>query len=336
MLFFTKTNIGMDIDTKPPTAEIRITRLEGLIAPTFIGGRMLPVFGGFHYYGNYFAPNVAAVFSGGRAATNFTDASTTTPPVEDESRICVAEVPKAWAIEHLIGTEKNDEVRPFFFSTDSGTGLKVAWSGTAGAFPDSFQFGYKRKEFAYAPIFGPTNPKAPPDCSVSGSGPLDGYALRVPSFIATLEGGFSVATAPGGTGGTSGSGGNSGNVYDYSQFFATGKAAENLALQPSIRETLGKRVDPKAFDQFVQSSDKNRAEAKKLNDKVAAAAASATDTQLDTMLAQARTAGLLTDTSYPAGMSTAKKREFLINHASATGDNKERLDTLRTFAGSLT
>ena len=34
-LFTTKSNIGLDVDTKPPVAEISISRQEGVLAPGF-------------------------------------------------------------------------------------------------------------------------------------------------------------------------------------------------------------------------------------------------------------------------------------------------------------
>ena len=46
-LIGTKTNVGIDIDTKPPTADISIGRKEFAILPTFgdtTGENALPVF----------------------------------------------------------------------------------------------------------------------------------------------------------------------------------------------------------------------------------------------------------------------------------------------------
>src|SRR5262245_57749866 len=47
MLFVTKSNIGLDVDTRPPTAEISIARREGVIAPTFEKGQKPPVLASF-------------------------------------------------------------------------------------------------------------------------------------------------------------------------------------------------------------------------------------------------------------------------------------------------
>ena len=39
VLFMTKTNVGIDVDSKPPTAEISIARREAVLEPTFEGGQ---------------------------------------------------------------------------------------------------------------------------------------------------------------------------------------------------------------------------------------------------------------------------------------------------------
>src|ERR1051326_8096735 len=46
-LFMTKSNAGLDLDAKPPTAEINISRKEGVIAPSFEGGQTPPVMASF-------------------------------------------------------------------------------------------------------------------------------------------------------------------------------------------------------------------------------------------------------------------------------------------------
>ena len=41
-LFMTKSNVGLDMDSKPPTFEVSLARREGVIAPTFEGGQTPP------------------------------------------------------------------------------------------------------------------------------------------------------------------------------------------------------------------------------------------------------------------------------------------------------
>lgn len=336
MLFVTKTNIGMDVDSKPPTAEITIARREGLIAPTFPGGRTPPALGGFRYYGNFFAPNVQAVFSGGRAAVTigklFTTPSTTIAEDDAKAEICVAEKPESRLMNFFssipgVGalSEENDSTRPFFFATDTGTGLKVAWSGATGSIPDTLRFGYNRKEFAFAPIFGREKACTPPggdaDSAPGGNG-RTGYLIDVPSFLATLDSSYDVKHQEGGS-------------YAYAQFFATGKAADSLALQPDVRRVLGERLDENAFAQVSMGLEQRRAEANRLNLKVKDAVANATARELDDTLAKARGAGLLTAVSFPPGSTLDQKRAFLVRETWAPGDDQGRLEALRTFVNSL-
>ena len=63
MLLITKTNVGLDIDSKPPTAEISIARREGVIAPSFEEGKALPVLASFRFEGGWFSPRISATFA---------------------------------------------------------------------------------------------------------------------------------------------------------------------------------------------------------------------------------------------------------------------------------
>ena len=67
-LFVTKTNVGIDIDTTPPTAEINIARKEVVIAPTFANGETPPVLGSFSMASKGMFADVSSTFSGGDAA----------------------------------------------------------------------------------------------------------------------------------------------------------------------------------------------------------------------------------------------------------------------------
>jgi len=70
-LFFTKTNVGLDVDSSPPTAEVTIGRREGVIAPTFERGQTPPVLASFGLAASGFAAlfaEVSSTFCGGDAA----------------------------------------------------------------------------------------------------------------------------------------------------------------------------------------------------------------------------------------------------------------------------
>ncbi len=246
MLFVTRTNFGLDVDTTPPTAEISVARREGLIAPAFDGDETPEVLGTFKSEGNTLNPALTEVFAGGRAASLLTLAnaptatgSSTPAPTATPKPRCVTDPPRSRMLDFfsripVLGalTESNDNARPFFFGTDTTTGLKVAWSGTAGNVPDSVKFGYNRKNFALAPVFGaPTNSVTP-----GGSGtptptrcPVGKSEVKAPSFLAMLFNGATVT-----------------NIWAtqlrYVQTFATGRAAENLAQRREAREFLTNQI----------------------------------------------------------------------------------------------
>src|SRR5437870_361069 len=72
-LFMTKSNVGLDLDMKPPTAEINISRKEGVVEPSFEGGHTPPVMASFstkvgHDKIDSFFLGVNQTFAGGDAA----------------------------------------------------------------------------------------------------------------------------------------------------------------------------------------------------------------------------------------------------------------------------
>jgi hypothetical protein len=253
MLMMTRANIGIDIDTTPPTSEISIARRELVYAPVFEGGHTLPGYASIEIdqqvlRGFFFG--VDSVFAGGQAA-----AIAALYPVEDRyqamaqtpsaapdslaaastivaandlrndarSGLCVSEIPttdgSAWTPDiHMFS--KND-VRPLVFGTDTTFGLKVAWSGTTAAYPDSLKLGFNRKEFALAPVFVT-------DQSPSCNG---GHFVNVPPFLARLTTHTEVAQA------------NQTGLAHY-QFIATGQAAVNRADDEDVRRALS---DDKAY-----------------------------------------------------------------------------------------
>ena len=155
MLFVTKTNVGLDIDSKPPTAEISIARREGVIGPSFEEGKALPVLASFRFEGDWFSPHISGTFAGGKAAVTIAEMleeGNQNPNKTLKSRVCLSHPPK----DPTSGLqwEEGADARPFFFATDTTFGLKVAWSGATEAVPDTLRLGYNRKEFAYAPVFG--------------------------------------------------------------------------------------------------------------------------------------------------------------------------------------
>ncbi len=255
-LFMTKSNIGLDVDTKPPTAEISIARREGVLAPGFEGGQTPPVFARFgtssgtsrgnsgesntdtgrNVFDKFFW-GISSVFAGGNAAIyasqndfNLSQSADLPDPAEKQpSSLHLTMLPqgKPSILGIPLGTidlPQPGEMKPFIFGTDTSFGLKVAWSGLTGNIPDTLRLGFNRKELAIAPIFGkPVSSKA------------YHYQVDMPSFFATIKiaGDAGIFGLP---------------KNEYSQIFATGKAADNIAQSEKIKEGIQRLTTGATFD----------------------------------------------------------------------------------------
>jgi hypothetical protein len=217
-LFITKSNVGLDVDTKPPTAEISIARRELVIAPAFEGGQTPNILAGFNTgTRSLFGFDVSSIFAGGDAALALTQ---TNGIHKHDAKLCLAVKP--------VGTTffggsyplpAKGEIHPFIFGTDTSFGLKAAWSGMTAQFPDSLKIGFNRKEMALAPVFGQdTNDISCP------------YSVEMPAFLATIDVGTKTATLQA-------------SESSYRQFFATGNAATALAVQPEVQQLFLARLD---------------------------------------------------------------------------------------------
>ena len=226
-LFVTKSNAGFDFDTQPPTTEITISRKEAVITPGFEGGQTPPVMASFKpktgngaSFKNFFF-GVDQTFAGGDAAVamaalyNRSDAPDS--PDAYDSGIDIAKPTYTAWWKRIPGP---GETSPFLFSTDTMVGLKIGWN-TAAQLPDSLKAGFNRKEFAWAPLsYG--------DDTTTGSKTT--VKLKSPSFLATVH---SKARVDG-----------TATEVSQLQYFATGKAATLLALQPDVRRAMLSRMDP--------------------------------------------------------------------------------------------
>ena len=226
-LFMTKSNIGIDVDTKPPTAEISISRRESVIAPSFEGGQTPPVLAKFQIASGGWAKlsafffGVDSTFAGGDAAIVLSQESN--EDGELDSKICLSQkpIPKKLVkfMKPDVSVPEKGEVTPFFFATDTTLGLKLAWSGTTGVHPDTLRLGFSRKEFAWAPVLeADTN-----ECTIPGTAIKGKYAVKMPSFLAILDSNVQVDGKK--------------NIK-LIQHFATGKAATNLADNPAIKKVF--------------------------------------------------------------------------------------------------
>lgn len=235
VMFATKSNVGLDVDTKTPTAEITVARKEFVAEPAFEGGQTPPVMASFKPHAGFtggfqnFFVGVDQTFAGGDAAVIMSTLYGKPDENWDSNRFSstlnLSTAPTAkWPTTRL---PKPGETRPFIFTTDTMLGVKVVWSGTSGQFPDSVKIGYNRKEFAWAPLTLRT------ETSEKGTN----AQISIPAFLATIESKMQVNNGANGT-----------NDIAALQYFATGDAARQLALKQQVREAMLSRLDPNAKD----------------------------------------------------------------------------------------
>ena len=248
VLFMTKTNVGIDVDSKPPTAEISIARREAVLEPTFEGGQTPPVMASFRSAGRGLIGmfyDISATFAGGDAATTMTrlynDKTAGQDKIESAS-LCLSAQPKSknyFSADKDLGLGTSGEYRPFIFGTDTAFGLKLAWSGMTAQVPDTIRLGYNRKEFVWAPIF-----VSKEECIDSQSKAKKPYKADVTSFLATIDH-EGQATSLKDSG------------FDHLQYFATGKAATNLSLRKEVRQAMLRKIDPDLLVAREYHADKN-------------------------------------------------------------------------------
>lgn len=215
VLFVTKTSISvLDADTKPPQISIAYDRTEGFIGPRFENGAVPPVYGSIESDAAILNPKIRQLYATGDAAELVTGGS----PSD--------------CYKDLAG-----DARLMFFGTTTNTGLKITF-GTAGApgavaLPDSFNFGFRRKEFSLIPV-GETVRQDGSDCLPAA----DGSAVkRYPAVIASID----TTGRIGDTTDIGQPGRPAGNVgLQTAQFIATGAAARNLA--PHLQPEFGRRA----------------------------------------------------------------------------------------------
>jgi len=263
VLFATKTNIGLDIDSTPPTAEITIARREVAIQPTFPDRKKpqpsngsstlnlnnanaqqiaLPLLASFGLQGSFFDPSITGYFAGGAPAISLISSDTaesakkdSPPPSQAGSSICLMNFPDIRdplkkAIDWLFGIKPEDSydksTRPFYFATDTSFGLKAAWTGTGSPVPDALKIGYNRKEFASAPIF------IYDGCDSPNKGKFN---VKLPEFMAIVDNASFIDSKVFGDSGVK-----------HVQFFATGLAATEFAKRPSVKKIAFEQMAPDA------------------------------------------------------------------------------------------
>lgn len=239
-LFTTKSNIGLNMDVVEPVLEVAVNRKEFVVAPSFDQGQTPPVMGSF-------SPSVGArdsfrsfflgadqTFAGGDAAvamaTLYGDPTPkTTDMTQFDSSFPLADKPDLMKSKNKLKKAtspfREGQTAPFIFGTDTALGFKVNWTTAADMVPDAVRLGYNRREIALAPIHATELPK--PNGAATDKTPV---SIQMPSFLATIEASSAVRLTNSGTRGI--------------QYFATGKAATQLARQRDVRVAMLKRMDP--------------------------------------------------------------------------------------------
>ncbi len=208
VLFVTKTSLGIDIDAKPATASIGYDRTEGYIAPRYDNGEIPPVVASIKSDGGIFNPKIRQVYATGDAAVI---------AVSDFSEAALNNLDPG-AAEGKAEKKLSGKKQLMFFGTTTTTGLKVGFTSYV---PDSFSFGFKRKEYSFIPLGNVV--KREPDGKVTEE--YDVY----PSVLASIDTAANAGTA-------NKKGAPSGDTsLSNSQFFATGRAARVLAASDGVK-----------------------------------------------------------------------------------------------------
>lgn len=236
--FVTKTSLAvLDVDTAPVEASIAFSRTEGYIGPRFDDGTVYPVTGFVNARGRALSRETQQVFAGGNAAT-----------------LVQGGMPPATSGQ---GCAAGPDRPPLFLATGTSVGLRVGFAEGA-PLPNSFNFGYRRKELALVPV--------------------DKHCQ--PSVLAThdSEGGARTSDADGKL------------HLGLTQYFATGAAADQLASSQEVRDIFlrGRRAAADAVGAF---NERERSQLQLTVDALTCAAA-VPDPGFDSVVLNARELGL--------------------------------------------
>jgi hypothetical protein len=199
VLFVTKTSVGVEMDSKPASVNIAYDRVEGYLGPRYENGAMPPVVAAIDTNAAVFSPETEQLYATGAAAVNIL--------LEAEETATV------------VPTDLSGKKKLMFFGTTTTGGLKVGFTNNI---PDSFLFGFRRKEYSLIPL---GNKKT---LNTQGKTELrDVY----PAVFAYLKSGVQTES-PADT------------SFRIKQYFATGEAAANLATKTEVRQLMQqKRLD---------------------------------------------------------------------------------------------
>lgn len=250
ILMATKTNVGVDIETQPPSAEVSIARKEGTIQPVFEGGQTVPALASIRHGSTTTANGLVLgsgqAFTGGEAAfvmSSLFDSPTASDETTNElaqeyneKKVHLTKTPEL--PHHSLSFVEPGQVKPMAFATDTALGLKVVASSQTAATPASIKFGFNRKEAVFAPIGIKDNCADMPSVLAT----VD-YGARVSPTIKKEAEDAAAKSADGGAAPSVPSIDPNTKVTQL-QFFAVGSAATNLAQQQAVRNAMIERTEP--------------------------------------------------------------------------------------------
>lgn len=205
---FTKTSLGIDVETAQTSASIAYDRVEGYTAPRFGNEAAPPIYASVDSDGGLFTRNIKQSYATGRAAKLLAGV----PEEQAKNTRKVAYARTAYVPEAPPGAPPSAppppaEAKVMFFGTGTVVGLKLGF-GTAAL--DSFTLGFKRKEMSIIP--------------------KDTADDSLPSVLALLDSSVKGATAQE-TG------------FGLRQYFATGDAADALAADRTVQGEFRARAN---------------------------------------------------------------------------------------------
>ena len=155
ILFVTKTNVGLDVENKPPTAELTIARRELGIAPAFRDAqgkeKTLPLLASFGRKGSLFGTGITSQFAGGDAAVSLgrgvkSNRKESKPDEEITPGLAISTTSASTVVNKEPSTEQklsandieesNDSVICLSEEPDSRPPLKKLWHWLTGGRPE--------------------------------------------------------------------------------------------------------------------------------------------------------------------------------------------------------
>lgn len=337
--FVTKTSLSvLDVDSAPAGVGIAYDRVEGFIGPRFADGTAVPVAGFFDTDGGVMSRRVRQVYVTGQAAKLATQQAQTislAPAAASGAlsggsdagagagagsgttvKVPAASIPAG--SDAVQGSKPKNPV--MFFGTGTTIGMRVGFVANS-VVPDSFVFGFRRKEASVIPV------------------DKEGGVEKFPSVLATLD---NSSEAPAVGASVPAGGAASVPALGVTQYFATGQAAENLAMLPSVQQ----RFKDKAED-AVGSFREQEAQQGKRALETLFCLSRLPDAKLDRVWANAEALGLfaaagisdaLENIRAAAGNPPLQRQRYTGNLAPLNADNRDYTQLLnlhRTFVCRL-